>query len=572
MKRYLIAILFTAVLPSLHAQELRSIGRERTGTEIIPYSSAADRAASPYFQSLAGEWKVKMLDDTSQFTRAISDAGGWTSITLPGEARTAAPVVLFQRQYKLPFAWVDRLVMIHLQGIGDPYDIYVGDKKIGSNSSPQTGADFDVTKISMEGNNTLTLVVYAGGGAMSPGASSRPVKLQGNIYALSPPRIRIRDIAADATSGGILNLGVVLKSHLLNPKEYEVYYELYDPDGRQVTAGHKPAVFRMKQEDTVRFFANIPDVRPWSADEPNLYTLRLKTQYEGRYGEYVSLRIGFRDVTAQGGKLLVNGNPVTLRSVQVTPVGDLAVMAATLKEAKAGGANTVQLDGYPAGTDFYSLCDMIGLYVCDQAQVDARYGMANDPAYEGLVADRVMTMYEASKNHPSVVMFSLAQGQKNGYNLYRAYIELKRREKGRPVSFTGAAGEWNSDTAAAGSFGRIVFGGVAEVKTVQPFTFTMDGANATVSNRMEVAPIKQLEYRVVSGKKTVAQGSAEADIAPQGSATVALPLGKLKLTSKHRVELSLPTAGTFMGAGGPLDKMVPAPVPLWYGVCSDKIQ
>lgn len=82
--------------------------------------------------------------------------------------------------------------------------------------------------------------------------------LQGDVYVFAQPKVRMRDyvidtrFAPDGTSG-LFNFGVIVKSHLLNPKQVTVYYDLYGPDSTLVRSGKRDARFEMRLEDTVRF-------------------------------------------------------------------------------------------------------------------------------------------------------------------------------------------------------------------------------------------------------------------------------------------------------------------------------
>ena len=132
---------------------------------------------------------------------------------------------------------------------------------------------------------------------------------------------------------------------------------------------------------------------------------------------------------------------------------DRKTTLAELKTLKSKGSNTVCPD-YPQPAWFYELCDELGLYVIDRANINApdrrddrRVGgtPSNDPALADAYLERVKAMYYRSRNHTCVVAFALGGESGNGYNMYKAYEWLKSVEKSRPVIYTDADGEWNSD-------------------------------------------------------------------------------------------------------------------------------
>ncbi|GHU99667.1 hypothetical protein FACS1894159_04080 [Bacteroidia bacterium] len=441
-------------------------GREATGRALLPFASADDAlrgdvTISPYVQPLGGAWQMKVISGRDLYAFQANSDDGWSETNLPMSSAVAGNVAVLRRTFKRPFVWDDREVFLHLEGVGAPYELYVGDKRCGYNPSPGPGADFDVTRLAVEGNNTVTLVLH--NDSPQESALSPRLTVEGAIHAFSQPRVRVRDVDAGATileGSGLFNLGVIMQSHLLGPRRTEVYYELRDQAGTVVASAHRSVTLSMRQSDTVRFFARVPQVKAWSVAAPNLYTLLVKTQYEGRYGECLAMPVGFRNVEVRGGKLLINGEQIALASASFKPTGDQTVDEARLRELRGQGTNIVRLSG-SASTAFYTTCDRVGILVCAQADVVARregaIDTAGDPALEPWITDRVMTMYNASKSHPSVVMFSLGEGSANGYNLYRTYLALRRVEKVRPISFSGAGGEWNSDTSSDGSFSRLIF-------------------------------------------------------------------------------------------------------------------
>ena len=140
-------------------------------------------------------------------------------------------------------------------------------------------------------------------------------------------------------------------------------------------------------------------------------------------------------------------------SVFFSAAADRKITLAELKNLKSKGSNTVCPD-YPQPAWFYELCDELGLYVIDRANINApdrrddrRVGgtPSNDPALADEYLERVKAMYYRSRNHTCVVAFALGGESGNGYNMYKAYEWLKSVEKSRPVIYTDADGEWNSD-------------------------------------------------------------------------------------------------------------------------------
>lgn len=221
-----------------------------------------------------------------------------------------------------------------------------------------------------------------------------------------------------------------------------------------VSEAYKDVTLDMRREDTVRFFDNIPDIMPWSHEEPCLYTLLVKTRNEGRYREYLSFQIGFRGIETREGVIYLNGVPLRVNMKPYAPPADMETARREIAEFQSEGTNTLKITGGPQSRQFYAMCDSMGMYICNQSDIDTRQGgdsrkvggnITNNPHWQKAFEERTMSMYHGSKNNPSVIMFSLAENSANGYNLYETYLALKSIEKDRPVIYS-QGGEWNSDS------------------------------------------------------------------------------------------------------------------------------
>lgn len=382
---------------------------------------------------------------------------------------------IFSAKYKVPFEWVDRQYFLRIGAATSSYVVLVNGEIAGYNQSGRTAAEFDITKSSTEGLNRLEIIVYKDPAARVLQSQTAAPEITGDVYITAQPRIRIRDYVTNALLEGqttALELGVIVKSHLLNPKTVRVYYSIINPDGTPGPYGHRDADFEMKLEDTVRFFVNIPNPKPWSHETPNLYTLALKLQHEGRFTEYVTYPLALRTAGIEDGEFRVNGYAVPVNAAEYTYNGDIGAAGEQLRALRERGVNTLLLSGYPQPDAFYSLCDSIGMYVCNMADIntatrpDNNTGPANDPRWEEAFTDRVLTMYHTSQYHPSVVMFALGGNSSNGYNLYESYIALKSVEPNRPVVYFDGSGEWNSDALYAAQYEGNARGIAPRVKVI----------------------------------------------------------------------------------------------------------
>ena len=418
-------------LCGLCAQEYTpSYGRELPRGEILVYPSAeaataADGGDTRYFTRLT-EWNLK--DN------------------------------VFSTQFTVPFAWANRQVLFHLGWASGDYEVRINGRPVAYNADGNDPSEFNITKQAKEGRNTLE-VILTQPSAVAPLESWKeaPSPAIGGAWLMSQPTLRIRDVLTKTKiaedGNATAEIAVVVKSDALNARSSRIHYQLLTPTGENAAAGHKDVTLDMRREDTLRFLARIPSNLLWNAELPTQYTLRLRTQHEGRYAEYLELRLGFRSVEMQESQMFLNARPVTLRAREVPP----SITENEIAALREQGFNALKLLPGPVPESLLNFCDIQGLYVIAQAPVDTRRSgesrrkggnPSNDPIWKPAYLERAENSYHTTKRHPSVVAFSLATQSANGINLYESYLNMKRFGDSRPFIYPDSGGEWNSDKLA----------------------------------------------------------------------------------------------------------------------------
>jgi beta-galactosidase len=189
-------------------------------------------------------------------------------------------------------------------------------------------------------------------------------------------------------------------------------------------------------------------VEPWSAESPRLYDAVVRTE-----GGDVRLRIGFRTVAIVDGVLTVNGNRVLFNGVnrhEVHPDRGRALTEQDMLDdvllMKQAGINAVRTSHYPPHPHFLELCDVHGLYVVDECDLETHgFGYepkppnlpnpVMDPRWRDDLVARMRRMVERDKNHPSIVIWSLGNECGMGDNLRAMYDFAKDRDPSRPVHY-----------------------------------------------------------------------------------------------------------------------------------------
>lgn len=456
--------------------------------------------SSPYYMSLNGKWKfnwVKNPDNRPKdFYQPGFHTGGWADIQVPGNwerqgygtaiyvnetyefddkmfnFKKNPPLVPYQenevgsyrRTFTIPADWKGRRVVLCCEGVISFYYAWVNGKFLGYNQDSKTPAEWDITDKLQEGENTISLEVYrwSAGSYLECQDMWRISGIERDVYLYSTPKQYIADYKVTSSlekinyKDGIFGLDVTVEG----PQEgiSFVAYTLKDKEGATILADE----MKVKSHGLNNFLSFtgkiIPAVEAWSAEHPNLYTLILMLKNDkGTVTELTGTKIGFRTSEIKDGRFCINGVPVLVKGTnrhEFSQQGRTVSKELMMKDItlmKQHNINTVRNSHYPADAYWYALCDEYGLYMIDEANIESHgmgYGpasLAKDSTWLPAHLDRTKRMYERSKNHPAVVIWSLGNEAGNGVNFERTYDWLKSVEKNRPVQYERAELNYNTD-------------------------------------------------------------------------------------------------------------------------------
>ena len=487
-------------LPYWQDMNVTSVNAETQRTEAVWYADRNDALTKGFRESenyveLNGTWDFKYFDDYHEMERFLDSASGsarndrtWDKITVPGNWEVQGhgvaiytnipydfcprdpqppvlpevfPAAIYHRTFTVPEGWNGRTVFLNLAGIKSGAYVYVNGKEIGYSEDSKSLARFDITSVLKEGDNDLTLKVYrySTGSWLECQDFWRISGIERDVYLSSEKTPARFDFSVVSTLDPTLTKGV-LTLKMRSRKPVEVFYELLDKDGECVA----DAVYSFSGE-LVTVTDTIPQVRRWTAETPELYTLLLRVG-----GEYTRFHVGFRRIeiaTVKDGNrdvkaLLVNGQPVKFKGVNMHEHNPYTGHYLTkenilqdLRLMKMANINAIRTCHYPQPREFYELCDSLGFYVYDEANIES-HGMGykldrtlgNNAAWYPKHIDRILNMYHRTANYPCVTILSLGNEAGNGVNFYEAYRVLKALEKdgqNRPVCYERAEREWNTD-------------------------------------------------------------------------------------------------------------------------------
>ena len=517
-RKALIGIALCCVTVSVWAQEtlpywkdIQTVGvnREPARTAFMTYENrdqalTLNNANSPYYLLLNGTWNFYYVDAYKDLPAGIEQPGAninWTDIKVPGnwevqghgvaiytnhgyewkprnpkppQLPEATPVGVYQRDFEIPANWDGRDIYLSIDGAKSGVYVYVNGKEVGYSEDAKSTAEFKLNKYLKAGKNSLVLKIFrwSTGAYLECQDFWRISGIERDVFLFSQPKTHIQDFQVvstldDTYKNGIFKLAV----NVQNPQpSTSLSYELLDAQGKVVSQG-------TKQQINAGFEAELKDVQTWTSEHPNLYKLLITLKEGDKVTEVIPYRVGFRrfeikeiDEKGENGKpyvcFFVNGQPIKLKGVNIhehnPETGHYVteeLMRKDFELMKQHNLNTVRLCHYPQSNKFYDLCDELGLYVYDEANIES-HGMyynlskggslGNNPEWLKPHMDRTINMYERNKNHPSIAIWSLGNEAGNGYNFYQTYLYLKNKETSamgmnRPVNYERALWEWNTD-------------------------------------------------------------------------------------------------------------------------------
>jgi len=475
--------------------ECTGIGRltARATAPVWPDAEAArleEREASPRFHALDGAWRFRLADAPekagSAFIAPEFDDGAWCDIAVPGNwtvqghdrphytnvrmpfpgppprVPDANPTGLYRRRFELPEGFGRERVVLHVGGAESVLYVWLNGQAVGMGKDSRLPSEFDVTDMLVAGENVLAVMVVRWSDATYVEDQDHwfMAGLHREVFLYSTGARHIEDVHAVAdfdveTGGGRLRVRTQAGIPDTGPAGAQVRVGLFDPRGRACLK--RPLEGPVPKGGNIYAFtghivdlsAELPRVSPWSSETPSLYTLVVELlDAEGLCLEATRVRVGFRTVEIGGRELRVNGRPVLIRGVNRHDHDERRGKAVTRDDIrddlllmKQFNFNAVRTAHYPNDPALYDLCDELGLYVFDEANVESHAylrSLCHDPRYHRAFFERPERMVRRDKNHPSIIAWSL--GNEAGYGAPHdaAAAWIRRIDPSRPVHYEPA--------------------------------------------------------------------------------------------------------------------------------------
>jgi len=410
-----------------------------------------------------GCWTMQDVGDRPQYTNVQMP---WSEP--PPHLPQANPTGVYERDLDVPADWSGRRIVLHVGAAESVLLVSVDGVEVGVGKDSHLASEFDLTGVVHPGARSrlrLTVIRWSDASYVEDQDQWWHAGITRSVFLYATERLHLADVKvrADVTGelavdvhvsslDGVLPEGWRATAHLgdleLTPDATFLAY-LTETERVSTFAGH------------ARLSGVLPDVRPWTAETPQLYDLTVRLQQpDGSPVEETRLRVGFRRVEIAGNDLLINGVRVFIRGVNRHDFHPLtgrvlteADLRADLTTIKRFGFNAVRTSHYPNDPRLLGLADELGLYVVDEANIEGHaYGneVAHDPRYTSAFVQRVSRMVRRDANHACVIIWSLGNETDYGPNHDAAAGWLRRYDPTRPIQYEGAIrDDWHRPQTAS---------------------------------------------------------------------------------------------------------------------------
>ena len=376
----------------------------------------------------------------------------------------------YRRDFDLPQAWNGQRVFIRFDGVDSFFYLFINGQKVGFSKDSRTAAVFDITPYVRPGKNTVAAEVYrySDGSYLECQDMWRLSGIFRDVSLYTTPHVLVRDffVHTDFATredgsrdyrNSTLRVEVDVDNRTEEELPFELEAELLGADGKRVaTLSAVRGRVKPGQGALKELTAQVQNPALWSAEKPNLYRLLIYLKdANGRVSETISRKIGFREVVLENGRFLVNGMPVKLKGVNRHESQHANGHTVTEEECrtelllmKRGNINHIRNSHYPQPGFFYDMCDELGIYVCDEANIESHgyhYGersLSHPPVWKAQHVWRNKNMVEQSKNNPCVVIWSYGNEAGPGANFEAVRDWIKSRDTSRVTQY-----ERNNDLA-----------------------------------------------------------------------------------------------------------------------------
>ncbi len=455
-----------------------------------------DLESSNRFLSLNGNWKFRWVkspkDRIKNFYDINLDDDDWNTIPVPANWEVEGygypiylderypfdtkwpdapteynPVGTYRQIFNIPDNWITYDIILHFAGAKSAMYLYINGQYVGYSQGSKTPAEFNISNFVRKGKNLIAIQMYRWSDAsyLESQDMLRMSGIEREVYVYAKPKVAVTDfqVIADLDSSyknGLFSTTVEITNTTVESSSRTLIIQIVD--GNSMVFEKEKSV-EVNAFDTAKINIEnvIENVKQWSAELPNCYTLniRLIDETSGKNNQFIQKNIGFRNVRIKNNQMLVNGKAIYIRGVnrhETDPhtghVVSIESMKLDIRLMKRNNINAVRSSHYPNHPYWYDLCDKYGLYVIDEANIeshplaiDEASQLGNEMSWLPAHLDRIQRMYYRDRNHPSIIVWSLGNEAGEGKIFRATYQWLKTVDPTRPIQYEPAATKDYSD-------------------------------------------------------------------------------------------------------------------------------
>lgn len=458
--------------------------------------SIIDKENSERYLSLNGQWKFNWVKDPKKRSKTFHnenfDDSSWTTISVPANWEVEGfgypiylderypfttkwpnvptdynPVGTYRKEITLTKNFLLEDIILHFAAAKSAMYVYINGNYVGYSQGSKTPAEFNITRYLKEGKNLLALQMFRWSDAsyLESQDMLRMSGIERDVYLYTHPKVSISDYYAYTNLdknylNGIFKNTVSIVNNSKDSVKRKVYIEVFDGKTLKYVDFK---VLAIPANDNVQFSSEntIKNVKQWSAEQPNLYTLKISLEDEtnAKNNQHLTKKIGFKSVEIKNSQVLINGKAIYIRGVnrhETDPFTGHVVsresMEKDIKLMKQNNINAVRSSHYPNDSYWLDLCDKYGLYVIDEANIESHplaisedTQIGNEMSWLPAHMMRTQRMFYRDRNHVSIYSWSLGNEAGTGDVLRNTYNWLKEKDNNRIVQYEPAEKEDYTD-------------------------------------------------------------------------------------------------------------------------------
>lgn len=457
--------------------EIFKINKEDGHAIMMPFDSEKDALSakeSNYKQSLNGKWKFYwqrgLKNQPENFQLTSFDDSHWDEINVPSVWQTQGYSVpyyyastfpkafsrskgkipsidhdmqeigFYRKSFTLNENFNGREIFLHFGAAKSALEVYVNGEFVGYSQGSMTPHEFNVTKVLKPGENVITakLYRYSDGSYLEDQDMWWLCGIYREVYLFAEPKLCLRDFYFktdfdDIYTDSNVTLNMYINNYNNIRGKMTASAKLIDSNNGEILLGTKETELSGGNE-AVTFAETVKAPEKWSAETPNLYTLVMTIELDGKIICVKTYKVGFKKVEIKGEKIYYNGMPLMIKGVNRHDFDcdngwavPREIYTQDLDIMKQNNINSIRTSHYPDDPYFYDMCNKYGFYVMDECEVEThgvrRKGVpGSNPVWTGAVVDRMQRMVLRDRNNPCVFMWSLGNEAGDGSN----FMEMKK--------------------------------------------------------------------------------------------------------------------------------------------------